>query len=1806
MGLTLLSLLTLLTLFTVSVSGSLKASDLPIRNPNIDVIFYAPTTNYNIFSVRPITNFLYSVGRGLLNNNTFSVPVDSSVRLSVLCNPTCATPTLKWYNGTVDPNTAIPNSANAIGFFSALQNIQFASDWSQSSVSQQFQFAENLFLGPSDSNFPGPRKQYFVIITDQTFPAEADRLFAQSAARALKFKGVTIVMIQGNSNPSFDSDTLRRQVHDVETLASSPLTGNSFVIANYGLWAYLSDYAAPLVSRLRGDLGFKCAAFGAGHFSTFDGNYYNFQGLGDFVLFQSLDAINTRITVEVRKGLCSSAYAPSSQKRVTCNRALAIAYGSTVFNFFVEGAGVGTLPSVSVLMGSTNNDFPTNIYTIVDFKNNGYGYVAIRDNTYLVQYKPQNGGTGTFLTEFYLELSNEGISISFRPDAALNSRTSGLCGLYDGDPLNDFTNARNELIPSGKPDSELDGLFGSTFRSNPADSIFLQRSEISGSFFAVGEARTEYNPVKSKWSGDYGTGGAGSCDNIPPSSSGVTGSYLRDSCNTDTGSGQPSNSAERMFFSLCHEYCELGLASSGLITAQDCEDNVCTHRDSETRLYLHQSYNTTSLPPYQLTNNPNDPRILFRPTINVGGQYNLRLTVTDNCGYDYQNLSINVICPQNFEPSVTILAGANKYDKDLRSSQVILRADVSGSKLPLAYSWQLVSAPPALSNPDIRPNSVSRTISLGHGISGYGFDLINNNLVPGNYTIELAVTDGCSIVRKQFNFTSRCSNCMPVSFPYGTTVTQSFFVNTGFQQSVINMRSADYDGPQPSVDASLSEDPTSPYQFKRIDSTTGLHKVYIRYIPETTSTSITDPVTTRNVYNSSTPPSLPLSGPPLIGYIDNSLATESFYFAQASDYNNTEVINTTTTVVTTITKTQSVTLCTYNVDITKQNLVVDGYTNTVSKITVTPFSVSSNWWDVQKCLGSFWLTYTAYDECWTHNSTDKLLIEVTCSKPVARLKCHDNTLDYTGGRYPNIHFDSRDSYDTVNGSYIPYLLFTYEGLDNVICGNSPIPCVLASAVGLSYFDWNPNTGPVTPHGGGVGVVRLTVTNGCQNDSDTVSLKLLCPDATAAQPHIFPFDGDISVSFTYSPSPLAINSDFSAIQSVTPAGFSSVYTWTITPAPLTIPLLPVSDPTRTLYYTLATLPSSSSLAPTVNPTSGQNTSLNFFFEGVHSLTLSQDIGCNVFQKQVKLTISCQNAIIILTPSTLTLTYGGPQLVIDGGATSTPGTPSPDLYRRYYALPSSLPEGILSATFNSPNLTIATQSLGSPTGPLYPSFLNGSLWVYDGNCAWQYKTFNISLVCPDKIPFELHYSRVTIPYTGANSSPLGTAFLIEYTGGLPPFVSQSGGFKAKVTPPVNSAISSNFFTANQTYIPDVSGTYIIEMWFNDGCGDDYIRRTVNEFVQCPDFISTPVILTDPSTTSSIAFDDKQTVRMYIQSPSYLNGFGSSFINTLWSVSSAPYSSVYYVIDPPQTTQFSSVSYTNTTVDVNSTFTTISTSTIVSNSTYKTQRRIYLTRTTDFVDGVWPTCFRPDIGGSYIVKFTATLSNTQCPVEVIRNITVQCPTPPVIPSSLSDWSVSVARDQPTRVWLNADGVTASVANESITYNWQIVYPNSSSVSSVDGTPLTPPTIISYRSKLASFFVPRANIDYRVKLSVSDGCSTTEKIVTIKTPCSIDIQLQNKTLSTTYDGEIPVTLMSFAYDHTQTVSSYLEYPKCQLYSWKLIDYSVAVSSSLIVSGGTEFTKTSGFAGLISVVVIVAVVVPVIIWMYFTKKACFKQDPRV
>jgi hypothetical protein len=256
-----------------------------------------------------------------------------------------------------------------------------------------------------------------------------------------------------------------------------------------------------------------------------------------------------------------------------------------------------------------------------------------------------------------------------------------------------------------------------------------------------------------------------------------------------------------------------------------------------------------------------------------------------------------------------------------------------------------------------------------------------------------------------------------------------------------------------------------------------------------------------------------------------------------------------------------------------------------------------------------------------------------------------------------------------------------------------------------------------------------------------------------------------------------------------------------------------------------------------------------------------------------------------------------------------------------------------------------------------------------------------------------------------------------------------------------------------------------------------------------------------------------------------------------------------------------------------------------------------------GVFSTCFRPDIGSltPYEVTLSMRLTGTECVFSQLVSISVDCPPgAPDLKDIVGSLTQSVDRSHATRVHLNASGVIHT-ALDTLSYNWKVLGPPPS------GATFRGPTIINPQSIWASFVIPQSGVDYIVELSVTDHCRTSVKNITIKTPCSQFIPLDNKTLAAVYTGEIPVQMMSFAYDHTVAIAAYLSYPRCQSYFWELKDYSARYSDAFYASSEPEFSKTGGFAALISVVVIVAVIVPIVLWMYFTKKACFnKTDPRV
>jgi len=452
----------------------------------------------------------------------------------------------------------------------------------------------------------------------------------------------------------------------------------------------------------------------------------------------------------------------------------------------------------------------------------------------------------------------------------------------------------------------------------------------------------------------------------------------------------------------------------------------------------------------------------------------------------------------------------------------------------------------------------------------------------------------------------------------------------------------------------------------------------------------------------------------------------------------------------------------------------------------------------------------------------------------------------------------------------------------------------------------------------------------------------------------------------------------------------------------------------------------------------------------------------------------------------------------------------------------------------------------------------------------------------------------------STPLGRrySFLGGFSGTLQTLTNHVTS--TIISTPVGSSFQpGDSFNGNYTsFYPDVSGTYEVQISFNDGCGDDYI--TIKSFnVPCPTFIQE---IWTVSAITPLTFTDQQTVRLEAFNTLPAHGYTTDSYDYSWTVVSAPDTSVYA---PSNTLALLSVntSFGNDT-EWPTTNISVNTRTTVTTKLYKRViRSVVLDPVSDQSQSVYSTCFRPDIGGDYVVKLSFQLRDTTCVSSQTTTVKVNCGVAPVL-TGITDQTVLVDRIKPTRVWLNATSVTdADTPKSDLIYNWKVLYPVQDILDDDENVIITAPIIHAPHSMVSSFWVPQSNVKYIIELSVSDHCNVQTKNFTIFTPCSVTLPLENRTLATTYDGVVPVQLMSFGYDQTYEISGYLSTPKCQTYNWILYDYSTSYSDSLLVSDGTAFTKTPGFAGLISVVVIVAVVVPIVLWMYFTKKACFKNS---
>jgi len=1767
-----------------------------------------------------------------------------------------------------------PPLTNSSSFFENIISTTNQAETNGDTLAAYFARAATLLNAQSDG-YATPREKFVVLLaTRSSGPLSLlngeSLMAAQSASRSLKYQGITVVVAHfdrtRDSTVFYDAEqspAYYKNYHNIMSLASSPITGNYFLFdtgydSNGETGAVSPSLISPIISRIRGDLGYTCSSFGAGHMTTFDGVPYDFQGLGVFELFQSTDlSINgelgtfgnalldvSPITVQVQRGLCKSIFEGGGDKRVTCNRG--VAFSSTIgsrINIFVdtEARDSGTIPNIQLWVTDPNfpntidNNTPYLLSLNTDFYNDGpfYMFKSHRGDVVLIKVTANIRSTkhGTLMGQLSinLEISNFGIDISIPAFAPLNGKTSGLCGLYDGNAANDFTNARGELIPPSTSNSDLDGMFGQTFRVKQSNSMFYQiPSSEGGDTFSVGYMdQTFINNFK----GDYSGGGGGSCSNIHTTQASTPArNFLVDSCNNDGGAGLNTDNSPsyRMFLSLCFTYCETGVTPSSLISPSDCEPNVCTFVTPETRQDLHLVYDYYSPPPFEFEYKNDNPHMYFRPTINRGGRYDIILTTHDQCGDEQKNLSVNIVCPETLSPSITVLVPAGWTRETAEQGQMVLQADATGSSLPLSYSWLVVKTPDYFDpngntgptpTPRFWPNPFSRTVTLGNILSvslnvpRVGDINDDQYLYPGDYTIELAVTDGCNVKKVQSIIHVGCSLCpsSPVIVPYeGDFLTPADKFFSVFKGNTFSKRSfifqvnnyaegQDGYGPLVNVEWKLHALPqASPLNETFVTRTTNVPRIY-SIVTQPSSTNYTTQITASGViFNNTGPTTITPTTPPDYLYrpIDNGSPVQDFFYAKAATTVNDYEIQTTTSVSTLTIFTPSSSLC---------DLAIDSPFNFPANNPVTVFPV--NWYsNPQNCVGFYNLSLQTFDGC--NNVYDSLIYEVRCSQPVARLKCHNTLFNYSfaSTSFPVVIFDASETYDSYFGSDETNLNFKFEGLSNNICGATS-PCTLTvTEIGNKIFQWTPSNVVKS----GDGQVRLTVDNGCLNNSDTISISFRCDVSTQAQAVISPSSPPPS-GYDYT-SGVYHGTVFSDV-STSIVEVSRQWNLVQTPSKNIFPF-----PSSGMNYFPVPPLSATVIYPSLTFNAG-NATLNNLFPGSYSLSLTIDGGCSYSTATLNFDIRCDNLITLgfigvgaLSGSNndWTITYGNDFTLSTNGTTTTQTTPSLDTYLRYFGEFNTPPAPHLqvpvrpSALSTDINIISKTLPITTTSQLVDGATYNVSVWIYDTKCSWDQQFVTVRYVCPTKNK-SLFFSSVTpiydTVYNPSNIFGVTYSFIGVFSGNK---VTTSASILmtwVKTPPGSSRRVGDLYDTQNTTFIPDAPGDWEIKIDYNDGCGSNYDISSIPFNVPCPTYSPTTFSISPPSTT--LNFDDHNCVRLTIDSVLSQNSIYQGYLLWSWYVISAPSGSVYESYDT--TTLVSSSTLSFTTYDyINAT----ASKTTVINETDNVYKRTIRQVTLDMIkdSAYYPnsTCFRPDIGGSYTIALVLNIqgdANQFCMHRTTASVSLTCGSHLPVLDSVIDQTVMVDRELATRVWLNASAVTDADSSNLI-YNWRVVYPTASSLS-WKNLPLPIPTIISPQSSTASFFVPQSNIDYIIELSVSDGCDVRNKTITIHSPCSLVVPLPNKTLAANYDGTVPVQLMSFGYDHSQEVSSYISSPKCQRYTWSFDTYSTSYSDSLYLTETTPFTKTSGFAGLISVVVIIAVVIPVIIWMYCTKKACFNKE---
>jgi hypothetical protein len=640
-----------------------------------------------------------------------------------------------------------------------------------------------------------------------------------------------------------------------------------------------------------------------------------------------------------------------------------------------------------------------------------------------------------------------------------------------------------------------------------------------------------------------------------------------------------------------------------------------------------------------------------------------------------------------------------------------------------------------------------------------------------------------------------------------------------------------------------------------------------------------------------------------------------------------------------------------------------------------------------------------------------------------------------------------------------------------------------------------------------------------------------------------------------PATLAVGFDATTSNTST-TGASLWFDWTLvssptTNAPLDLVGVPVLDPTFPQPSTTATL------------------SMNV--GGVYTVELAADQGCGqegTIQKTI--TLQCDATI---TPSfapngTYNVNWdnntgGWPNTVL------TPGTFANTFsFGQWPTQTVANNLGLQSFTWYQDGAFLTSTGTSTPIS-IPPSGTNSTssieMWASDG-CTYMSGALarvNITWHCYDKL-------NALITSNATNLMQIPTGSLVNFfsnssTLSGPP--GTNGYFWSVTSWPADftgSLPTSNIATFDWT--PTWGGVYVVTLIIGDGCTSSTVSVTVQ--VQCT--VTLPLqaraLSADGVTPATFTWNRNNFGQVLLDSngtrPTVING-----ISYTWKVLNAPQYSIFYPL-VTTTSDISNTTTANTTSQSADGYYTIweSNLTYTETNTTWTQYVVLVNKITLQPTTAFPSCFYPDIAGTYQVELTA-IDSCQQQVSVI-NVPVNCaskPTPQIAVTEHAlfnankespyvtnqggnSWKIQLSRSAPRRVLLDARS-SIQYSNSQMSYYWGWAIPDPRA-----DTPAAQDELETPYASTSALTIKKAG-KYHLFLTVHDGCDVNYLNFTLDAQCSEPDQSLGPNVTVNSDGRNLNTFQLSMKQGDQQI-------QCSSNTWTFYNFTMASTS-----GGSQLT---------------------------------------